>query len=89
MENLFASPLIINESYDLKGSTVNRYLFLLSLFLFLFLFVSYTSLRSVSEKIDIWLPYVAMKDMDFHHRVQLGPQLKALFLAQVERDARV
>lgn len=65
MENLFDSPLEIHEQYDLKGSTVNRF---------------------VGEKMEMFNPAVALKDLDFHRRLRLGPVMKSLMLEQAEID---
>lgn len=66
MANLFDTPLEIHEQYDLKGSTVNRY---------------------VGDKMQFWSPNIAMKDLDFHRILHIGPERKAAFLQQAEIDA--
>jgi len=66
MANLFDTPLEIHEQYDLKGSTVNRY---------------------VGGKMQYWSPNIAMKDLDFHRIIHIGPRRKALFIQQAEIDA--
>lgn len=66
MANLFDTPLEIHEQYDLKGSTVNRY---------------------VADKMPFWSPNIAMKDLDFHRILHIGPERKAAFLQQAEIDA--
>jgi ankyrin repeat protein len=66
MANLFDTPLEIHEQYDLKGSTVNRY---------------------VGDKMPFWSPNIAMKDLDFHRNIHIGPRRKAQFLQQAEMDA--
>jgi 1-phosphatidylinositol-4-phosphate 5-kinase len=68
MENLFDTPLEIHEQYDLKGSTVNRF---------------------VGEKMETFNPSVALKDLDFHRRLRVGPTMKALMLEQAEIDCMV
>lgn len=68
MENLFDTNLDIHEQYDLKGSTVNRF---------------------VGEKMELFNPSVALKDLDFHRRLRLGPVMKALMLEQAEIDCMV
>jgi 1-phosphatidylinositol-4-phosphate 5-kinase len=69
MANLFDNTSIdIHEQYDLKGSTVNRF---------------------VGEKLEIFNPAVAMKDLDFHRRIRIGPYMKALLLEQAEIDSLV
>jgi len=45
--------------------------------------------RSVAEKLEYWDPKVALKDNDLHHRISIGPRMKALFLKQAEIDAKV
>ena len=45
--------------------------------------------RSVGEKLEMWNPHIALKDLDFHRRVRVGPQMKALLLEQAEKDSKV
>lgn len=66
MANLFDTRLEIHEQYDLKGSTVNRY---------------------VGDKMPFWSSSIAMKDLDFHRTLNIGPERKAVFLEQAESDA--
>ena len=66
MANLFDSSLEVHEQYDLKGSTVNRY---------------------VGDKMPFWSSSIAMKDLDFHRTLHIGPERKAAFLQQAESDA--
>jgi ankyrin repeat protein/Ca2+-binding EF-hand superfamily protein len=66
MANLFDTPLEIHEQYDLKGSTVNRY---------------------VGDKMPFWSPNIAMKDLDFHRFIHIGPERKAQFIQQAEIDS--
>lgn len=66
MANLFDTQLEVHEQYDLKGSTVNRY---------------------VGDKMPFWSSSIAMKDLDFHRTLNIGPERKAAFLQQAESDA--
>jgi len=44
--------------------------------------------RSVTGQAEVWHPNLALKDMDLHQSISLGPALKAKFLLQVENDTR-
>jgi Ca2+-binding EF-hand superfamily protein/uncharacterized protein YbjT (DUF2867 family) len=43
--------------------------------------------RSVRQE-EYWNPSIALKDLDFHRRIVVGPKLKALILEQAEIDCK-
>eukprot|EP01125_Pyxidicula_operculata_P012625 TRINITY_DN4150_c1_g1_i1.p1 TRINITY_DN4150_c1_g1~~TRINITY_DN4150_c1_g1_i1.p1 ORF type:complete len:2406 (+),score=580.76 TRINITY_DN4150_c1_g1_i1:18-7235(+) len=44
--------------------------------------------RSVAEKLELFNPNIALKDMDLHRHLSLGPHMKAKVLEQIESDVK-
>lgn len=94
MGNVFHSELKVHEQYDLKGSSIDRLVTLddeaeldrtpcvCSCFLSCFATVCVEKALTAPAEI-------ALKDMNLHRRIYIGPRRKAIFLEQVERDACV
>ncbi|KYQ88527.1 ankyrin repeat-containing protein [Tieghemostelium lacteum] len=74
MNNLFYTPLPIHEKYDLKGSTIGRHVELPP--------------GSDSSSNELKIAEIALKDLDFKRKLNIGPTLKAPLLEQIEHDTK-